>query len=126
MPRSVTPACDSAVRMPKNFSFGLIRFTITSDCGSKPSIMGLAQFNEHAIAGRGVQKGDAAAVRARHRSVVDEAVAALFEPREVLLDVLNAQADVVDALAALLDVFGNGRADGEERGADLLRLHGLE
>src|SRR4029078_4165117 len=139
MPRSVTPACESAVSMPKNFSFGLTRFTITSACGSKPSVMFLAQFNEHAIAGRRVEEGHAAAVRPRHRGLVDEAVAALLQPRQVLLDVLDAEADVVDALAALLDVLGDGGvgarrleeleirvADGQKRGADLLRLHGLD
>src|ERR1043165_5327639 len=139
MPRSVTPACESAVRTPKNFSFGLTRFTITSDCGSKPSIMFLTQFNEHAIAGRRMEKGHAAAVRARHRRLVDEAVAALFQPSQVLLDVVDAQANVVDALAAFFDVLGDGRvgagrleelevriADGQERGADLLHLDGFD
>src|ERR1043165_2921073 len=107
MPRSVTPACESAVRTPKNFSFGLTRFTITSDCGSKPSIMVLTQFNEHAIAGRGMEERHAAAVRARHRRLVDEAVAALLEAGQVRFDVVDTEADVVDPFPALLDVLGD-------------------
>src|ERR1044071_4819803 len=139
MPRSVTPACDSEVRMPKNFSFGLTRFTITSDCGSKPSIMVLTQFNEHAIAGRRMEEGDAAAVRARHRRLVDEAIAALLEAGEVRFDVVDAEADVVDAFTALFDELGDRRvcaarleqfevgiSNRQERSADFLRLDRLD
>jgi len=39
--RSVIPAGDNAVSMPKNFSFGLTRLTMTRAEGSKPSIMTL-------------------------------------------------------------------------------------
>src|SRR5438270_358858 len=86
-----------------------------------------------------MEEGDAAAMRSRHRRLVDEAIAVLLEARQMGLDVVDAETEVVDALAALLDVLGDGRigvarleeleigvADGEEGGADFLRLDGLD
>src|SRR5687768_10397601 len=128
MARMVIPAGDSARSTPKNFSFGLTRFAITSESGSKPSIIDLlAQFNEHAVSRRGMQEGHAAAVRSRHRGLVRQPVALRFQTLQVLLDVVDAEAEVVDPFAALLDELrdrGVGRggleqlevrvADGEE------------
>src|SRR6185369_8594282 len=105
MPRMVTPAGDNAVRTPKNFSFGLTRFTMTSDERSNPSIMAFAQLDQHAVACRRVQKCDAAAVRSRHRRFVDEAEALLLQACELRLDVRDPEADVVNPLAALVDEF---------------------
>ena len=68
----------------------------------------LAQFDQHAVARRGMQKRHAAAVRARHRRLVDQAVAERFQPREMRFDVVDAKADVVDSFAAFLDELRDG------------------
>src|SRR5436309_14564761 len=85
--RIVTPAADSDPRTPKNFSFGFTRLTITSDDSWKPSIMFLTQFNEHAVPRRRMQKRDAAAMRPRHRMLIDQSIPLGLESREVRFDV---------------------------------------
>src|ERR1051326_8908477 len=133
--RIVTPAAESARRTPKNFSFGLMRFTITSDCGSKPSIIALAQFNEHAVSRGGMQERDATSMRARHRILVDETETLLLEVREMRVDVVDAETDVMNPFAAFLDELRDRRvgagwleqfeiriADTQKRGLHALRL----
>ena len=86
-----------------------------------------------------MQERHAASVRARNGRLVDQAEARFFEARQVRFDVVDAQADVVNPFAAPLDEPGDGRlrggrleqletriADGEERGANSLRLDGLD
>src|ERR1700694_3120380 len=48
-----------------------------------------------------MQKGDPTAMRAGYRSVVDQAKAFCLQPREMLVEIRDPQADVVDAFAAL-------------------------
>src|SRR6185436_2536089 len=82
-----------------------------------------------------MEKRDAASMRARHRRLVDQAIPFRFQSREMRLDVVDAEADVMDPFAAFLDELrdrrvGAGRleelevgvADGEEGRFHFLRL----
>src|SRR5690349_8942649 len=108
------PAGVSDSSTPKNFSFGVTRLAMTRDDSSNPSIMLFAQLDEDAIARRRMQKRDAASVRARHRRLVDQSIALLFQAIEVRLQVRHPKADVMDAFPALVDEFRDRRV-GPER-----------
>src|SRR5262249_50720892 len=86
-----------------------------------------------------MKKGDAASVRPRHRRLVDQSKALLLQFFQLGFDVVDAQADVVNPLATLLDELRNRGvgaggleqlevriADGEKRGAHALCDHGLD
>src|SRR5207244_8821108 len=88
----------------------------------------LAQLDQHAVPGSGMEKGDAAATCARHRRVVDEAKPLRLKPRQMLFEVVHAETEVMDPLAALFDELRHprlrsgrleqlevGTAGGEER-----------
>src|SRR5688500_15014035 len=97
------------------------------------------ELDQHAVTRRGMQERGPAAVRPRHRRFVDEPVALRLQGLEVFFDVVDSEADVMNALAALLDELrdrGVGAgwleelqvrvADGEEGRLYLLRLDGLD
>ena len=63
----------------------------------------LGEFDEHAAGGLGVDEGDAAAVRAGNRGLVDEPYARGLEPGQFGVNVVNFEAEMVDAGPVLLD-----------------------
>ena len=69
----------------------------------------LLQLDEHAVRGRRVNERDQRAFGARPRLLVDQPDAARLQVRERRVDVVDAQRDVMQAGAALLDELGDRR-----------------
>ena len=95
---------------------------------------GCAEFGQDSVRGFGVEESDEFAARAVHRGFVDELATGILGLRELVLDVVGGESDVMDAAVGIFfeklgdgtlgrggfEEFEMGFADVEEGGADFL------
>jgi len=100
---------------------------------------GCAEFGQDSVRGLGVEESDEFAACAVHRGFVDELATGILGLRELVLDVVGGESDVMDAAVGIffeklgdgtlgrrgLEELEMGFADVEEGGANFLARHFL-